>query len=86
MHHGDHACAAFVKDMLKDGKDERDSRGLNRFRLVLVSDKGQVEEEGLLSITARALDMLFEDGTDDKVHVHVMGLGDIPKDIRPLMR
>ena len=85
MHHGDHSYSAFVKDILKDGKDERDSRGLNRFRLVLVSDKGPGEEEGLLSITARAMEMLFEDGRDDKVHVHVMGLGNMPEEIRSLM-
>jgi len=85
-HHGFHAYSDFVKDILKDGRDERDSRGLNRFRLVLVSDKGKGEEEQLLTITARSLEMLLEDGKDDKVHVHVMGLEKIPEPIQARIR
>jgi len=82
MHHGLHALTTFVRDILKDGQDERDSRGLNRFRLVLISATGKSEEEELLSITARALEMLLEDVKDDKVHVHVMGLDGLPGPIR----
>lgn len=47
------------------GKQERDSRGLNRFRLVVVAD-GAFDQKSLQS--------QFEElrGTDEKIHLHII--------------
>ena len=47
------------------GKQERDSRGLNRFRLVIVTDDA-AEKESLLDL----FHML--QGKDEKMHLHVI--------------
>ena len=52
--------------LLTAGKGERDSRGLNRFRLVVFTDDSAAEKQ---------LGDLFEllRGTDEKAHLHVLG-------------
>lgn len=60
----------FVKERLPGlviaGKDERDGKGFNRFRLVLASD----DRKGLEEIAERAFNALPE--RDEKVHLHVV--------------
>jgi len=60
--------AEFIKSipgLLKAGKDERDARGFNRFRLVLVSDDKNLKKS--------AFDAFKKyEGLDDKVHLHVI--------------
>jgi hypothetical protein len=52
--------------LVKAGKKEREEKGLNRFRLVLVAE----EPDGVKNIAER----LFEElrGTDEKAHLHII--------------
>ncbi|HWR72325.1 MAG TPA: hypothetical protein VN604_04100, partial [Nitrospirota bacterium] len=54
------------------GKQERDERGLNRFRLVLTAD----DPVGV----QRVAEKIFEElrGTDDKLHLHMIRKSDMP--------
>jgi hypothetical protein len=52
--------------LVSTGKRERDTRGLNRFRLVIVADEG---EDPLLP--KKMFDTLTE--KDEKVHLHMIG-------------
>jgi hypothetical protein len=56
--------------LVKSGRVERDEKRLNRFRLVLVTD----EPEAIRQAGGK----LFEElrGTDEKVHLHVIGRSD----------
>jgi hypothetical protein len=54
------------------GKKERDEKGLNRFRLVLVAD----DPEGLRKAAERQFEELR--GGDEKVHLHVIRESDNP--------
>ena len=63
------ASASFVQEALpelvKTGRDERDRKGFNRFRLVLASDKVN-EITKVAERTFQTLPCL-----DDKIHLHV---------------
>ncbi len=48
------------------GKEERDSRGFNRFRLVLASDDNKLKRRSLEAFNALG-------ATDDKIHLHIIG-------------
>jgi hypothetical protein len=54
------------------GRKERDEKGLNRFRLVLVTDEPTEVQ--------RVAGKIFEElrGADEKVHLHVIRKSDIP--------
>jgi len=54
--------------MLQTGKEERDARGLNRFRAVLASATPQTVE-----LQAKLYFSQFED-KDDRMHIHVVPL------------
>lgn len=54
------------------GRKERDEKGLNRFRLVLVADNS----DAVRNIAGRIFDELR--GTDEKVHLHVIKKSEIP--------
>jgi hypothetical protein len=59
--------------MLETGKNERDARGLNRFRAVLAVETPQtVEPQANLCLSQ------FE-GKDDRMHIHVVPLKDLKK-------
>ena len=57
--------------LLNSGKKERDEKGLNRFRLVLVSD--------IPDDVRVAAERQFEElrGSDQKVHLHVIGRNEL---------
>ena len=59
--------------MLHSGKDERDRRGLNRFRAIVATD--DVERIGVVA------QEVFQDFTDrdEKMHLHVVSMHDIAK-------
>ncbi|MDY6836889.1 MAG: hypothetical protein SWH78_02845 [Thermodesulfobacteriota bacterium] len=63
---------AHLKSMLLEGMKERDQRGLNRFRAVIVAD--DVEPIGAIA------EEIFRDFNDreEKVHLHVVHTGDCP--------
>jgi len=52
--------------LIKTGREERDARGFNRFRLVLVSDDTALRERAFKAF-ARMPEV------DEKVHLHVIG-------------
>jgi hypothetical protein len=57
--------------LVNTGKTERDNLKLNRFRLVLVTDK-------LDEIKATAESMFNTINKDDKVHLHVVDRNKVP--------
>ncbi len=57
--------------MLQTGKEERDARGLNRFRAVLA-----VETPHAVAPRANLYFSLFE-GKDDRMHIHIVPLKDL---------
>lgn len=67
--------------LLTRGVEERDSKGLNRFRLVLLVEDGTGP-----SMRPFADMALFEleraRGADDKVHIHVIEIGTISPQLR----
>jgi len=52
--------------LLSEGKTERDRKGLNRFRAVLVSDKVQTVSDAAVGIFNAF------SGKDEKIHLHVV--------------
>lgn len=58
--------------LFTEGKKQRDEKGLNRFRLVLVADRPDEVRQ--------AAERQFEElrGTDEKIHLHVIKKSDIP--------
>ncbi len=54
---------------LAEGTKERDSKGLNRFRLVIATDKAWVQQR-----LKKAFEALNNE--DDKVHLHVISKGE----------
>jgi hypothetical protein len=58
--------------LMAAGKKERDEKGLNRFRLVLVAD----EPEEVRQVAERQFEELR--GVDEKVHLHVIRISDNP--------
>jgi hypothetical protein len=58
--------------LVEAGKKERDKKGLNRFRLVLVTD----EPEGVQLAAEKQFEELR--GSDDKVHLHVINRKTMP--------
>jgi hypothetical protein len=52
------------------GKKERDGKGSNRFRLVLVADEPDEARQAAGKVFERLR------GTDEKVHLHVTGRSD----------
>ncbi len=58
--------------LVNAGKKERDEKGLNRFRLVLVAD----EPDEVRQAAGRQFEELR--GNDEKVHVHVISRKDFP--------
>lgn len=52
--------------LIKAGRDERDARGFNRFRLVIVSDDMAMRERAFILLKGLP-------GVDEKVHLHVIG-------------
>jgi len=63
----------FLPLLLNAGREERDDRGLNRFRLVI----GTTDTEGLKSMMD-AWDPVSS-GRDPKAHLHIIHKGDIPR-------
>lgn len=65
------ALESLLPAMIEQGRRERDGKGLNRFRAVIVTAaKAQVQP--------RAEALFAEiDGKDDRVHLHVLAPGDI---------
>ena len=58
-----------ILPLLRAGKDERDARGFNRFRLVLVSEDKKLKKA--------ALEIFKNDtGLDEKIHLHVITKGE----------
>ena len=66
----------FVKSNLSTlvyvGKNERDKRGFNRFRLVIVSDKTNEIKQ-----VAHTMFEVLED-KDEKVHLHIVNKNEFP--------
>jgi hypothetical protein len=61
--------------IVRAGVEERDSRGLNRFRLVVVADD-------VAPIMDRAEAVFRQvEGLDEKVHLHVVFGGDVPEEL-----
>jgi hypothetical protein len=63
------ANTGILKEMsalISAGKKERDSRGFNRFRLVLVSDDKKLRKPAFEAFKAIG-------ATDEKIHLHVIG-------------
>lgn len=58
--------------LVSRGKEERDEKGLNRFRLVLVAD----EPDEVRRFTERPFEELR--GSDEKVHLHVINRKAMP--------
>jgi hypothetical protein len=52
--------------LVSAGKKERDARGFNRFRLVLVSDDKKLKKRSLEAFKAIS-------ASDQKIHLHVIG-------------
>lgn len=70
-----------VLALLHDIKQERDRRGLNRSRLVLVDGTDGIAV--LKALADKAWDQFgTTDGNDGRVHLHVVAAGDIPKALR----
>jgi len=63
--------------LARRGRRERDERGLNRFRLVLVSYGGAATEAGV----REALDAMLEG--DDRAQVHVVPRSALPTPLLP---
>lgn len=61
-----------LRDALEAGRRMRDRRGMNRFRLVVVSDAPEGIEMRKRRLTERAS---FD---DQRVHLHVIGPDDLP--------
>lgn len=77
--------AGVIACILAKGRDERDSRGMNRFRLVLVAvEEGSKEALGTVGEEAMAA-LSASGGVDDRVHLHVLSLAALPEDIRPFV-
>jgi hypothetical protein len=62
---------AKLRAMLVSGKNERDRRGLNRFRAVIATD-----DVDRISSTAQRLFRDLSD-KDEKVHLHVVEMHDV---------
>lgn len=58
--------------LIEAGKRERDTKGLNRFRLVLAADR----PDDLRQAAGKLFDELR--GPDEKVHLHVIGRDGLP--------
>ncbi|MBN2123745.1 MAG: hypothetical protein JW821_05610 [Deltaproteobacteria bacterium] len=56
--------ATEIRELLRRGRDERDSRGLNRFRLVIVGDL-PAGGQGPISLPDAS-------GEDERVHLHFL--------------
>ncbi len=56
--------------LVKAGKDERDTRRFNRFRLVLVADDKTVKKAAFEAFAALGR-------MDEKIHLHVLGKNDV---------
>ncbi len=52
--------------LISAGKKERDSRGFNRFRLVLASDDKTLRKRGFEAFKAMGI-------SDDRIHLHIIG-------------
>jgi hypothetical protein len=66
-------------DMLQDGRTERDRKGFNRFRLVLIcGSDDELDKWGRIADEAMAS---FKDtvDSDDRVHIHVLASENVPK-------
>lgn len=60
-----------VAAMLAAGKEERDARGLNRFRAVLATDNSQT-----MQLQADFFFSQFK-GSDDRMHIHVVSVDEL---------
>ena len=61
-----------IEDLATGGRDERDRRGYNRFRLVVVMPAAAGEAAHLQQRFNRALD------DDDRAHLHVLAADPLP--------
>ena len=61
-----------IEDLATGGRDERDRRGFNRFRLVVVMPATEGEAARLQQRFNRALD------DDDRAHLHVLAADPLP--------
>jgi hypothetical protein len=85
-HIGQRDVPHIVYVLLQSGRDERDTKGLNRFRLVLVASKKVIKDLDLRANMDRGLEMFTNDiGRDEKVHVHLIEPGGLPGPIKELM-
>ncbi|HTY89887.1 MAG TPA: hypothetical protein VMC84_01800 [Methanocella sp.] len=55
-----------LPELVNAGRDERDARGYNRFRLVLVSDDAALKERAFKAFKKLP-------AADEKIHLHVVG-------------
>ena len=58
--------------LIRLGKDDRDSMGFNRFRLVIVSDNTDEIEHAANTIFENLADK------DEKVHLHILSKSELP--------
>jgi hypothetical protein len=70
-----------VLTLLHDIRQERDRRGLNRSRLVIIDGTDSIAV--LKELADKAWDRFgTTDGNDGRVHLHVVAAGDIPKALK----
>jgi len=62
-----------INPALKQGVEERDKKGLNRFRLVLVASR----PDELRSLAEHAFDS--SEYTDEKTHLHIVNRSDVER-------
>lgn len=62
-----------LREALEAGRRLRDARGMNRFRLVVVSDAAEGVDPSRRRLTAQA------SFGDERVHLHVIGPNDLPE-------
>jgi hypothetical protein len=67
---------AAMSMLVRQGLEERDRIGLNRFRLVLAADHPTP------ALTATAVSLTDEIGLDDRAHLHVIAAGLVPASLR----
>lgn len=67
---------AAVPALLRQGLEERDSRGLNRLRLVVTASHSTP------ALTSTVAGLAGEIGLDERSHLHVVAAGQLPASLR----
>jgi hypothetical protein len=73
----DAAAGSWIERLAGDGMSQRDRAGFNRFRLVLVASANAEVPADLALRFARAA------GGDERAHLHLAALDDLPPSLRP---